>query len=230
MKSRLLFSLLATGLAVGAMPAIAKDIDMKKASRQEKWLWAFDSVSTGKKLSAGDKVKAYKIIDEEESGLDKANNTQAAISSAQIVDFYRRAGDIKTARAKEIKALGKIEFAAANTSNTPELSRLAQAAYKMAGYHLDKGLALSREDFESAENLLQSALNIGNKLPAKELQRSLGYRWLIKFYLENDKPDKASTYTKELSNLMHGEAGVPMPVVEEPRKPQKYYCISCGKG
>lgn len=230
MKWRLLVSLLASGIAVGIIPATAKDIDLKKAGRQEKWLWAFDSIS-GKTPSTDEKYKAYKIVQDEEAGLDKINNVQAAVSSIQFVDFYRRAGDHVTARAKEIKALGKIETAAAAPDVTnAELTKLAQAAQKMAGFHLDKGVALNKSEADRAEALFLSALNIGNKLPVKEMQRSQGYRSLIKFYLENNKPAKANTYTKELSGLMSGAPFVAYPADQESEQPKHRPCPACGRG
>mgnify|MGYP003384251604 CR=1 FL=1 len=236
MKSNLLLSvLLSAGLSSGTivLPAFCKDLDLSKASRSEKWLWAHSAIAKGSSISDTDRAKAFKIIEQEEALLDKTPTVQSAISFIAIVDFYNKAGEAKLMRAKEAKAVVKIEAA----SKLPGMSdaqiiRLAQGLETLAKSHLVNGMAESKPDMDRAEVFYHLAVNLRDRLQAQDPQRSLGYRQIIKFYLDNHEPKKANDMTIRLSQL----GGTTSVLGSGPTKSQsqnqetKDPCPTCGKG
>jgi len=239
MKSKLLLSvLLSAGLANGtiALEAFAKDIDLTKASRQDKWLWAHSAIAQGSKISDSDRAKAFKIIEEEESNLDRTPTMQSAISYLSIVDFYNKAGETKLLRAKEGKAISKIEIASHLPNMTDaQIVRLAQGLETLGKNHLQNGMAESKPDMDRAETFFLTALNMRDRLQPKDPQRGLGYRTIIKFYLDNHEPKKANDFTIRLSQLGAGTAVLgsgPNPATNQNPDPDKRKdpCITCGKG
>jgi len=237
MKSKLLLSvLLSAGISSGtiALPAFCKDIDLNKASRSEKWLWAHSAIAQGSKISDADRAKAFKIIEQEEANLDKAPTAQSAISFIAIVDFYNKAGEAKMVRAKEAKAVAKIEAASKLTGMTDaQITRLAQGLETLAKTHLVNGLAESKPDMDRAEVFYHLAVNLRDRLQAQDPQRSLGYRQIIKFYLDNNEPKKANDMTIRLSQLggttpVLGSGPNPKPNSEQ--TPKKDPCPACGMG
>ncbi len=236
MKSRLLISLLSAGFALNSLPAQSEELD-SNASRGQKWLWAFSTISSDKTPSKADRAKAYKIVQDEESIL--AGQGKPAIQSAStyvaIVDFYRKAGDIQTAKAKEVVAANKIEQMTFSPGLTEQQRMtLADCLDKLAKFHIDNtGLAKSPEDFVNAEHLYVRSIRLRDQLQASDHRRTNAYRSIIKFYLDNNKPEKANTFTIKLSNLMNGidENAYVKPVeVKRPINPYRDHCLTCGKG
>ncbi|MDX2108586.1 MAG: hypothetical protein SFY67_19485 [Candidatus Melainabacteria bacterium] len=237
MKSKLLLSvLLSAGLSSQTLvlPAFSKDIDLAKASRSEKWLWAHTAIAQGSKISDGDRAKAFKIIEDEEANLDRTPTAQSAISYLLIVDFYNKAGEAKLVKAKEAKAVAKIESASARPGMTEsQLLRLAQGLEGLAKNHLQNGIAESKAEMDRAEAFYLTALNLRDRLQPKDPQRGLGYRQIIKFYLDNHEPKKANDFTIRLSQLgsspveVLGSGPNKNPVKDPKEKPP---CPACGMG
>lgn len=236
MKSKLLLSvLLSAGLSsqTMALPAFCKDIDLSKASRQEKWLWAHSVILQGSKISDNDRAKAFKIIEEEEANLDRTPKAQSAISYLAIVDFYNKAGEVKLSRAKEGKAVAKVEAALRLPGMTDaQVVKLAQGLESLAKSHLQNGIAESKPEMDRAEVFYLTALNLRDRLQPKDPQRGLGYRQIIKFYLDNHEPKKANDFTIRLSQLGSSTpvlgSGTNQNPTSEPRI--KDPCPACGRG
>lgn len=236
MKSKLLLTvLLSAGLSNQnlALPAFSKDIDLSKASRQEKWLWAHSAILQGIKISDNDRSKAFKIIEEEETNLDRTPTAQAAISYFAIIDFYNKAGEAKIVHGKEGKAIAKVEAVSRLPGLTDaQIARLAQGLETLGKSHLQSGIAESKAEMDRAEVFFLTALNLRDRLQPKDPQRGLGYRQIIKFYLDNHEAKKANDFTIKLSQLgstseVLGSGPRKNPDSEPKEKPP---CPACGLG
>lgn len=236
MKSKLLLTvLLGTGLSSQTLifPAFSKDIDLSKASRQEKWLWAHSAILQGSKISDNDRAKAFKIVEEEETNLDRTPTAQAAISYFAIIDFYNKAGETKLLRGKEGKAVAKVEAVSRLPGLTDaQIVRLAQGLESLGKNYLQNGVAESKPHMDRAEVFFLTALNLRDRLQPRDPQRGLGYRQIIKFYLDNHEPKKANDFTIRLSQLgstteILGSGPQKNPDNEPKEKPP---CPACGLG